>query len=198
MKGKMTVGDHKRGETERGSGRSTVRRRPNRRRLVKAGIAVAGGVALSTTYVKPAMLSIAVHETAYASGKLGDVRTPPAPIKPEAFPKPGGPTPRPTASGGGSAAGPEKRGVATTVSEKSGEGPTPTPERGRGPTPAPEKLGPPAGSEKRGGPTPTPAKAGGSIPTSEKRAPAPTPEKRAPTSTPEKRGGDGRGANKKP
>jgi len=66
----MTVGDYERGETEHGSGRPTGRRRPARRRLVKAGIAVAGGVALSTMYVTPGMLSIAVYETAYASGTI--------------------------------------------------------------------------------------------------------------------------------
>ncbi len=41
----------------------------DRRQFIKAGLAVAGGIALSTTYVKPRMLSVEVHETAYASSE---------------------------------------------------------------------------------------------------------------------------------
>ncbi|HVC34336.1 MAG TPA: hypothetical protein VNL16_12570 [Chloroflexota bacterium] len=42
-----------------------------RRTVVKAGAAVAGGLALSTVYVKPSILSVDFAETAHASGDPG-------------------------------------------------------------------------------------------------------------------------------
>jgi hypothetical protein len=65
----------------------TVNRPTSRRTVVKLGVAVAGGIVLGNTYVKPNLLSVSVHETAHASaqGPLGK----PVPGKPSGPPGPG-------------------------------------------------------------------------------------------------------------
>src|SRR5689334_4256033 len=72
---------------------SWIRKR-SRRSLVKGGVATVSGLVLSTTYVKPSLLTISLHETAYASGALR-----PNPPNPAVNVGPPTPTPIPTVPG---------------------------------------------------------------------------------------------------
>jgi len=64
--------------------------RATRRKVIKAGAAMAGGMALSPAYAEPGILSVSLNQTSYASGKRvvrkqGPPQVPPQ-LPPEALP----------------------------------------------------------------------------------------------------------------
>ena len=68
----------------------------SRRTLVKLGVAIAGGIVLSSTYVKPSMVSVSLHETAHASADSPPEPNGTAPGSPNGRAAPGGTISNPT------------------------------------------------------------------------------------------------------